>query len=277
MRHIRQKLQGTRFDANSPFSMDMAILGDELLHWSALTLVYRAIPSPPGSASTFNHECIHAARQAFASHHEHMQMAGESLALKSGFIRWCVWSFSIPIPPSPLTRTTTPRNIIYVPFIPVIVLFCHVVETSDEADLARLAAFAESLQPVCQASEAVDKLHRICQVLHDVASLCIRARAQRQQDPLQRDHDMAMVGDNIDLCLSQLGFMPQYGGAHHPLHGAAAQFGAGGGDVPVVDLDASHAHDLGNWFSGNTHILGLLEEDLSDFEPRVWSSGGGGQ
>ncbi|KAK4133515.1 hypothetical protein BT67DRAFT_52832 [Trichocladium antarcticum] len=256
MRHIRQKLQGTRFDANSPFSMDMAILGDELLHWSALTLVYRAIPSPPGSASTFNHECIHAARQAFASHHEHMQMAGESLALKSGFIRW---------------------NIIYVPFIPVIVLFCHVVETSDEADLARLAAFAESLQPVCQASEAVDKLHRICQVLHDVASLCIRARAQRQQDPLQRDHDMAMVGDNIDLCLSQLGFMPQYGGAHPPLHGAAALFGAGGGDVPAVDLDASHAHDLGNWFSGNTHILGLLEEDLSDFEPRVWSSGGGGQ
>lgn len=166
------------------------------------------------------------------------------------------------------------RNIIYVPFIPVIVLFCHIVETSDGADLARLAGFVESLQPVCQASEAVDKLHRICQVLHNVASLCIRAKAQRLQDPQQRDQDMAMVGDNIDMYLSQLGFMPQYGGGL-PVQGPA-QFGGGEGDVPAVDFHANHANELGNWFSGNTHILGLLEEDLSEFEPRIWTSIGGG-
>lgn len=90
MRHTREKVRGIRFDADSPFPMDMAILGDELMHWSALTLVYRAIPSPPGSPSTFNHECIHAARQAFARHQEYMEMAGESPAVKAGCIRWYI-------------------------------------------------------------------------------------------------------------------------------------------------------------------------------------------
>lgn len=88
MRHIKEKMRRIKFHADSPFAMEMAILGDELLHWSLLTLIYRAIPSPPGSPSTFNPECIDAARQAFATHQEYMQMAGESLAVKAGFIRW---------------------------------------------------------------------------------------------------------------------------------------------------------------------------------------------
>ncbi|KAL2136551.1 hypothetical protein VTI74DRAFT_3096 [Chaetomium olivicolor] len=254
IRHTREKVRGIKFDDNSPFPIDMSILGDELMHWSALTLVYRAIPSPAGSPSTFNAECIHAARQAFACHQEYMEMAGDSLAVRAGCIRW---------------------NIIYVPFTPVIILFCHIVETSDEADLRRLADFVESLQPACAASEAVAKLHRICQVLHNVASLCIRAKAQRQQDPQQRDQDMTMVGNNIDMYLSQLGFMPQFGGGQqHPMQGAA-QFG--GGDLTAAEFNASQANELGNWFSGNTHILGLLEEDLSEFEPRMWPSMAGGQ
>jgi hypothetical protein len=99
MRHTREKVRGIKFDADSPFPMDMAILGDELMHWSALTLVYRAIPSPPGSPSTFNHECIHAARQAFALHQEYMEMAGESAVVRAGCIRWYV-------PPSLSQRRT---------------------------------------------------------------------------------------------------------------------------------------------------------------------------
>jgi len=167
-----------------------------------------------------------------------------------------------------------------VPFTPVIILFCHIVETSDEADLRRLADFVDSLQPVCAASESVAKFHRICQVLHNVASLCIRAKAQRRQDPRERDEDMAMVGDNIDMYLSQLGFMPQFGGGGgggNPLQGpAAAQFGGGDGHMSGTGFgDAGQANELGNWFSGNTHILGLLEEDLSEFEPRMWPSMGG--
>lgn len=93
VRCVRENVRNKKPGANSPFSMDLAILGDELLHWSALTLVYRAIPSPPGSPSTFNPECIHAARQAFASYHKYLDMAGESVAARAGFIRWCVFFF----------------------------------------------------------------------------------------------------------------------------------------------------------------------------------------
>ncbi|KAL2269284.1 hypothetical protein VTJ83DRAFT_1468 [Remersonia thermophila] len=315
LRHTREKMRGVKFDANSPFPMDMSILGDELMHWSALTLVYRAIPSPPGSASTFNAECIHAARQAFARHFEYMAMAGDSLAVRVGCIRW---------------------NIIYVPFTPVIILFCHVVETSDEGDLRRLAEFADSLLPACGLSEAVARLHRVCQVLHNVASLCVHVRArvqqrqqqrqqqqeqqqqhqQRQQQEQQRhvpplqpmkehtpelrspelDMNMAIVGDNIDMCLSQLGFMPQFGGGAGAgpgiVHGhgsgagdivgsgvpgaatAAAPFGSAGGGNEMAAAagfgTGGGADELGNWFSGNTHILGLLEEDLSEFDARMW-------
>ncbi|KAH6630020.1 hypothetical protein B0J18DRAFT_87516 [Chaetomium sp. MPI-SDFR-AT-0129] len=88
MRHTREKMRGVRFDAHSQFPMEMAILGDELTHWSSLTLVYRAMPSPPGSPSTFNPECIHAAREAFRCHQEYMDMAGDSLPVKAGCIRW---------------------------------------------------------------------------------------------------------------------------------------------------------------------------------------------
>lgn len=137
---------------------------------------------------------------------------------------------------------------------------------------------------MCAASEAVARLHRICQVLHNVASLCVRAKAQRQRDPRSQDHDMAMVGNNIDMYLSQLGFMPQLGGGggqqqqqqqHPPLPGMPQFGGEGGGELPPAGFDVGNANELGNWFSGNTHILGLLEEDLSEFEPRMWSSMGG--
>lgn len=171
------------------------------------------------------------------------------------------------------------RNLIYVPFTPVIILFCHVVETADGADLERLGAFAESLRPVCAASDAVAKLYRVCAVLHSVAGLCLRARAAVRAVP--DDHDMAMVGDNIDMYLSQLGFMPQVGaggggnGDQQLQESAGGPFGAGEGNLPAAEFGATgQASELANWFSGNTHILGLLEEDLSEFEPRMWSIGG---
>ncbi|KXX75460.1 Protein STB5 [Madurella mycetomatis] len=259
MRQIRDRLQQTNVNANSPFSIDMAILSDELLHWASLTLAYRAIPSPPGSPSTFNPECIHAARRAFECHFEYMALAGDNVGVKTSFVRW---------------------NVLYIPFTPVIVLFCHVVETSDRDDLRRLADFVDSLQPMRAESEGVEKLHRICHVLHDVASLCVRARAQRQQDPQLQDHDITMVGNNIDMYLSRLGFMPQYNQPMQP--GATPAPFASGGDagagMPAAEFNANwQANQLGNWFSGNTHIMGLLEEDLSEFEPRMWPPMGGNQ
>lgn len=137
------------------------------------------------------------------------------------------------------------------------------METSNLEDLERLANFVYGLQPVCAVSEPVGKLHRVSQVLLNVANLCIKTRTERQQNP--HNQDMTMAEHNIDMYLNQLGFMPQYVPQQTtPLYGNS--------QVPVAaDFDANQAVQLGNWFSGNTHILGLLEEGLSEFDPNMWS------
>ncbi|KAK0707183.1 hypothetical protein B0T21DRAFT_387652 [Apiosordaria backusii] len=230
--HVVEKMKMSGgYDAQTRFSYDMAVVGDALIQWSALTLIYRAIPSPPGSLSTFNPECIHAAREAFSSHEGCMALCGESVFMKAGYIQW---------------------NILYIPFIPLVVLFCHTIETSNEEDLKTLVRFTEGLQPVAPVSTGVAKLFQISQVLVNIASLCLKARMQGQHD-----HDMSMVGDNVGMYLNRLGLMPQY-----PQHDDA--YGAGA--LPGLGSDMDQSTQLGNWFSGNTHIFGLMEEDLSGFQ-----------
>lgn len=46
---------------------------DKVLNRSILTLLYRAIPSPPGSGSTFTAECVEAARAALEKHEDCME------------------------------------------------------------------------------------------------------------------------------------------------------------------------------------------------------------
>ncbi|KAK4185955.1 hypothetical protein QBC35DRAFT_502472 [Podospora australis] len=243
IKHTRQKVQQAGSDANTLYSMDLAILGDDLIFWSALTLIHRAIPPPPGSGSNFSPDCIQAARKAFEAHEKCMEMAGDHLYAKAGYLNW---------------------NVIYIPFIPIIVLFCHIVETSDRDDLKRLSDFVDGLLPVCPVSEAIDKLYRISQVLLNVANLCIKTRSQGATN-----QNMSMVGNDVDMYLNQLGFMPQY---HAHPGSTAAGYGNSGGNASA-DLNADQAAQLGNWFSGNTHILGLLDEDLSGFDPNTGFGG----
>ncbi|KAK4175193.1 hypothetical protein QBC36DRAFT_347322 [Triangularia setosa] len=230
--HIVEKMKTSEgYDAQARFCYDMAVVGDALVQWSAVTLIYRAIPSPLGSLSTFNPECIHAAREAFSSHEGCMALCGESPFIKAGYIQW---------------------NILSIPFIPLIVLFCHTIETSNKEDLQILVRFTEGLQPVAPVSTGVTKLYRISQVLINIASLCLTTRFQRQEN-----HGMGMVGDNVEMYLSQLGFMPHYP-QHDHIYGTGAP--------PGFNSEIDQATQLGNWFSGNTHIFGLMEEDLSGFQ-----------
>ena len=109
-------------------------------------------------------------------------------------------------------------------------------------------------------SEAIEKLHRLCQVLYKVAALYAQAKGQQEED-----QDMNMVGNDFDIYLSQLGFItPQ-----QPLDGLGGASGSfGNSELPA----ASQTSQLNDWFSGNRRIMGLMEEDLSGFNPGVWSS-----
>lgn len=181
------------------------------------------------------------------------------------------------------------RTILYAPFVPFIVIFCHIIETSNVADLRRLRDFIDSLQPTCSVSEGVEKLHRLFSVLYNVASLYLEAKSKAQQ----QDTDMAPIGNEFDVYLSALGFMPvddtsgigSSAATPHGLPTASPASGSGdasgGGRFTAANTNANvmAAHhqtsQLGDWFSGNRYMMGLLEEDLSQFHPNnTWNNGG---
>ncbi|KAK6337457.1 hypothetical protein TWF730_002856 [Orbilia blumenaviensis] len=223
-------------DPRNETTLDMVHKSGKVTHLSSLTLIYRAIPSSPGFPSTFNAECIDAARTAFSSHIECMELTADSPVAMAGYLHW---------------------TILYSPFTPFIVLFCHVIETSNVDDLQLLNQFAESLQPALSTSQAVEKLYRLCKLLHQIAALYIEAKGQQQQDS-----DMSMVGNDLDTYLSQLGFISQ----NHVGEGVNISNGSGLGSVPIIN----QAQELGDWFSGNRYVMGLMEDDFLDVDPSVW-------
>lgn len=126
--------------------------------------------------------------------------------------------------------------------------------------------------------------------------LYVEAKSKAAQ---QQDTDMAPIGNEFDVYLSALGFMPvddasglSAAAAHGGMAGAttsptsaggaeAAASGSGGGRFAAATT-ANHANavamqhqtnQLGDWFSGNRYMMGLLEEDLSQFHPNTWNSG----
>jgi hypothetical protein len=95
------------------------------------------------------------------------------------------------------------RTILFAPFIPVIVVFCHAIEASDADDQQRLGSFIASLQQASSVSEAIDQLYRLTQVLHNIASVFIKSKSETA------DHqDMTSFGNDFNSFLSQLGFLP---------------------------------------------------------------------
>jgi hypothetical protein len=96
----------------------------------------------------------------------------------------------------------------------------------------------------------MEKFYRLCKVLCQVATLYVEAKAQDQE---QHDQDMSMVGNDFDMYLSQLGFVSS--AQHNPSDDA-------GGNAAMNQSSTQ----LGDWFSGNSYIMGLMEEDLLDFD-----------
>ncbi|KAI0599505.1 hypothetical protein F4775DRAFT_600063 [Biscogniauxia sp. FL1348] len=250
----------------------LTLKSDEVSYLSALVLTYRALPpptptpgaQPPPRSRVFADECIDLARAAIRCHLEAMAMM-DNQSLKMAYIHW---------------------TILYAPFIPFIVIFCLVIETSDAGDLGRLCDFVGSLASARDVSPSVDKLFQLCQVLYNVALLYVEAKAREQREQQQQQQQRATSGE-FDLYLSQLGFMPFVGGDAATTTAGGAGGGAGGagndaGDMAMDDSEMgvdedqhmrsmAQTNQLGEWFSGNNYMMGLLEEDLSGINPLGWS------
>ncbi len=72
----------------NPYSIEMCALSDDVLYYSARTLIYRAIPNTTGSPGTMYPECLEAARKAMVKHHECMALAEDNAYAKAGYIHW---------------------------------------------------------------------------------------------------------------------------------------------------------------------------------------------
>ncbi|KAK7425778.1 hypothetical protein QQZ08_007754 [Neonectria magnoliae] len=166
-----------------------------------------------GAGEAFADECLQSAREAMEMHMLCLKMLDESSGVRGVYLHWAI---------------------LYAPFVPFIVIFCHVIKWPNEADMQRLRDFIHSLQSSCATSEAITKLHQLCDVLYNVASSYIEAKAQQQT---------AAMGDDFDMYLSALGFAPL---EHDEVLDSAAQ-----------------SSEIEDWYSGNRHMMELLEQGLS--------------
>lgn len=145
------------------------------------------------------------------------------------------------------------------PFAPFFVLFCHIIETLSLSDLKILQDFVASIENLRDSSETVDKLCRVFQVYRDVAVVYVDAKSQQQED-----QTMIPIGDEFDMYLSQLGFMP---GVEDTSGGMQAPNAQQAGMMPMGP-GGGQAAQMAGWFSGSRNMFGLLEEDLSQIDPR---------
>ncbi|PYH60922.1 putative C6 transcription factor [Aspergillus niger CBS 101883] len=250
---IMEPFEGIQFDKQRSPVDEVFFRSDKVARLSVLTLIYRAIP-PQGTQGTFIHECIETARSALEVHQGCMAEVKEMTEhIKAAYFHW---------------------TILYAPFVPFIVIFCHAIAVSSWDDLARLEDFVASLQPNCFLSEAISKLYQLCQVLSNVARLYIEAKEQVQ---VKEDQDLASVGQEFDVYLSALGLAPMsaddsYGAwASAPVPAGSAPGDARGTMEGQYSGPMPQTSQLGNWFSGNQHMMGLLEEDISLFDPSSWT------
>lgn len=98
-----------------------------------------------------------------------------------------------------MLTTCTSRTLLFSPFVPFIVLFCHIIEARDQTDLDRLGTFVASIQPASDISDAAAKLHRLFQVLHSVALRYVELHSSTPDD------GQAEASGEIDRYLAALG------------------------------------------------------------------------
>lgn len=156
------------------------------------------------------------------------------------------------------------RIILYSPFAPFIVLFCHVVESGSTADLQQLEGFVTSLLPPNGVfSEAISRLHRLCQLLTNIARIYLEAKMMPQTEEGQ------IMGREFDSYLNALGLAPTNIGGYDMQPSTASNPAAASGSTSSmhgINAPVGAPLALHNRFSGNQYMMGLLEEDMSVFD-----------
>ncbi|KGO36053.1 Transcription factor, fungi [Penicillium expansum] len=219
---------------------------DEVIRLSMLTLIYRAMPPDPNSGTTFSLECITSARCALESHQAFIRGFGlqASSLLLSTYVNW---------------------TILFTPFIPFTVIFCHTIETRDKEDLSRMYAFLKSIECACQHSNAIAKYHYLFGVLYSVAFRYIELGLP--SSPMEEEQ--LQLRSEVDAHLSALGLHPH--ATDLTGHTEEANFLTSSVRSIEEAIEQNHAEGnnwaqeqwLGRWVSFHQQMMGLF--DNNDF------------
>jgi hypothetical protein len=190
----------------------------------------------------------------------------------------------------PINLTWRYRTIIQSPFIPFIILFCHVIETSETSDLEHMRGIVETLESTSNTPvhNTCAKQRRLFKALYDVAEKYVKVKSRddsgqvRMPWSMQYVHAFTRKASN-ELALSPLdsagivgdsgttntvdapGPLPLYSEANGESMGLV-----GGLDGPMVfrntafgdvdvEMDLSGAQ-LWDWFNKNQSMMRMLED-----------------
>ncbi|KAK1148556.1 hypothetical protein N8T08_009562 [Aspergillus melleus] len=205
---------------------------DEVLRLSMITLVYRAMP--PDSSATLHNECILSARAALQHHMAFINHFGafDSVAL-SGHVIW---------------------SILFVPFVPFIVLFCHAVETGSVEDVQLMQTFNDSIESACPESKAIAKHHHLFQVFCGVARRYCELKAVSVSE---QEQEQLLLRREVDARLAAFGVQPNslVGGLDSNLGDLEGLATAG----ITGDAAGEDGFNVGDWFSFSQNVMSLLD------------------
>ncbi|KAI1360616.1 hypothetical protein F5Y08DRAFT_316942 [Xylaria arbuscula] len=214
-------------------------LADGVMRQSMITIIHRAVPAQPGSGKAFTDECINSARVTLESHEACVATIIDDPLYLNIYFQW---------------------TILFAPFIPFIVLFCHVVATGDKNDLARMQSFVASIRAAGENCTAVSKLHRLFDVF------CSVARRYNDVRPAintpQQEEQM-----RLNSCLTELGLQTEMSQMSHETGGfmsSATSDNNGLTSNGMADW-TSQGPPLGNWVSLNQQMMGILGDDEVQF------------
>ncbi|CCF38191.1 fungal specific transcription factor, partial [Colletotrichum higginsianum] len=128
-------------------------------------LIYRAVPPEAGEKTVFGKDCIRTARQALEEHKRCMYVvAGLEERFLESYLNWTLLSS---------------------PFIPFVVMFCHVVETCNQGDLDLLSDLVATLRSTTAEtfSPAIKKELRLFSALYDVACSYMKLKTDSSSQP----------------------------------------------------------------------------------------------
>ncbi|KAM5383562.1 hypothetical protein ACJZ2D_002011 [Fusarium nematophilum] len=239
------------------FFLDFIVVSDDVLRLSLLTLVYRASPLPANSQSTFIPECVQSARATLQRHQDCMELLSRD-SVSFYFPSYVNWT------------------LLFAPFIPFIVVFCQVIETQDQTDLARLQSFVTSMESSSAVSEAAAKMHRLFQVLYTVALRYI------EYCTCTPPADQTQASAELNTYLAALGFPPtgvdnrqqqqttnlgpaQAGSFGQPTGNGGALEGIDGQRGANTMMWMGNTAQLEEWFNSNQQMMELLEEPTFAF------------